>query len=73
MTATQGPAVEPGAHAPVDRLHRRWPAHRRVAPAVQDPGFVEVGVGPAVDIFGGAGDEANGDRLAVFGRPFAAH
>ncbi|HEY5664992.1 MAG TPA: hypothetical protein VIS05_13255 [Ilumatobacter sp.] len=36
-------------------------------------GFVEVAVGPAVDVFGGAGGETNARRFAVFGYAFLAH
>ncbi len=35
-------------------------------------GFVDVEVGPAVDVFGGAGGEANARAFAVYGYAFLA-
>ena len=36
-------------------------------------GFVDTEVGPSVDVFGGAGGEANARTFAVYGHAFLAH
>jgi len=40
---------------------------------MRQTGFVDIDVGPAVDVFGGAGGEANARTFAVFGYAFIAH
>ncbi len=39
---------------------------------LEDAGFENVQVGPAVDTFGGAGGEKNARAFDVFGYPFLA-
>jgi len=39
---------------------------------IEDTGFVEVRIGPAVDTFKGAGGEDKARKFAVFGYPFLA-
>jgi len=39
---------------------------------MRQTGFVDVAVGPAVDVFGGAGGEPNARQFAVFGYAFFA-
>lgn len=39
---------------------------------LEDAGFENVQVGPAVDTFGGAGGEQNARAFDVFGYPFMA-
>ena len=40
---------------------------------MRQTGFVDIDVGPAVDVFGGAGGEANARTCAVCGYAFIAH
>jgi len=39
---------------------------------LEDVGFVDVQIGPAVDTFGGASGERNARRFEVYGYPFLA-
>ncbi|MCZ7527610.1 MAG: hypothetical protein M5U14_15255 [Acidimicrobiia bacterium] len=39
---------------------------------LEDSGFVDVEIGPAVDTFAGASGEANARRFEVFGHAFRA-
>ena len=39
---------------------------------LEEAGFTDVAVGPAVDTFGGAGGEAKARSYAVYGYPFLA-
>ena len=39
---------------------------------LEDTGFTDIVVGPAVDTFGGAGGEENARSFAVFGYAFLA-
>jgi hypothetical protein len=40
---------------------------------IEDSGFTEVHIGPAVDTFGGAGGEAKARSFGVYGYVFMAH
>lgn len=40
---------------------------------MRQTGFVEVDIGPAVDVFGGASGETNARSFAVYGYAFLAH
>ena len=40
---------------------------------MRQTGFVDVEVGPPVDVFGGAGGEPNARTFAVFGYAFLGH
>ena len=40
---------------------------------MRQTGFVDIEVGPPVDVFGGAGGESNARQFAVFGYAFLAH
>ena len=40
---------------------------------MRQTGYVDTEVGPAVDVFGGAGGEANARTFAVYGYAFLAH
>ncbi len=40
---------------------------------MRQTGFIDVEVGPPVDVFAGAGGEANARTFAVYGHAFIAH
>ena len=40
---------------------------------LNDTGFTNIEIGPAVDTFGGAGGEANARTFEVYGYAFLAH
>lgn len=40
---------------------------------MQDSGFEDIRIGPAVDTFGGAGGEPNARKFEVFGYAFIGH
>ena len=40
---------------------------------MRQTGFVDVGVGPPLDVFGGATGEANARTFEVYGYAFVAH
>jgi hypothetical protein len=40
---------------------------------LEESGFVQIGIGPPVDTFGGAGGESKARLFEVFGHAFSAH
>lgn len=40
---------------------------------MRQAGFIDISVGPPVDVFGGAGGEANAREFAVYGYAFVAY